>query len=135
IITERYKSSPAHGSRGKIQIRRMLPTRDSEFKLGPLRRAVRSAITYLYLPVLIAWALRGSGWDVVLVHGRYAKKLLLKLFQVAGLRVVVFLSDLFTSTAQLGGCDAVICNSERVYQNAAENLSELCPIHYIPLAF
>jgi glycosyltransferase involved in cell wall biosynthesis len=134
VVTERCGDSPQHERRGKIVLQRVLPARDNDPGLSARRRMVRSLITYLSLPVAIAWNLHQSGFDAVLVHGRYGKKPLLKLFKLLGLRVVVFLSDLFTPLAQLAECDAVICNSEAVFERAAAQLSA-GQVYHVPLPF
>jgi glycosyltransferase involved in cell wall biosynthesis len=85
--------------------------------------------------VAIAWELRRKRSQVVLVHGRYAKRAFLKVLKLLGAKIVVCLSDLFTPPQDLTDCDAVICNSESVYKRAVSQLPTSCRVSYVPLPF
>jgi glycosyltransferase involved in cell wall biosynthesis len=135
VLTERFKGSPRREQNKKIVVRRVLPPRDTRPRLHVADRALRSATTYLYLLVSIAWELRRRRSQVVLLHCRYGKRGFLKVLKFLGAKVVVCLSDLFTSPAGLADCDAVVCNSENVYKRALSQLPASCLVSFVPLPF
>jgi glycosyltransferase involved in cell wall biosynthesis len=135
ILTERCEGIPAHEHSENIVVHRVLPSRDTSPQLHVGNRVLRSAGTYAYLLGAIAWELRRKRSQVVLVHGRYGKRTFLKGLKLLGAKIVVFLSDLFTPAQDLADCDAVICNSENVYERADSCLPTRCRVAYVPLPF
>jgi glycosyltransferase involved in cell wall biosynthesis len=135
ILTERCEGSPAYEHSENIIVHRVLPSRDTRPQLHVANRLCRSAVTYSYLLIAIAWELRRKQSQVVLVHGRYGKRGFLRALKLLGAKVVVCLSDLFAPAQDLADCDAVICNSESVYNRANSQLPTSCRVAYVPLPF
>ncbi len=135
ILTERRKGSPRREDRGKILIRRVLPSRDTNLRLNAALRMIRSAFTYPLLTLAIVWHMHRESTRAVLVHGRYGRKSFLRILKLCGAKVAVFLSDHYTSPRNLSHCDAIICIAENVHDRATRDLGPTSKIHYVPLPF
>lgn len=135
ILTERCPGTLRWERRGKSIVHRVLPPRDTDPNRNPAFRIARSLLTYFMLPFLVAHYLREPGSRVVLVHGRYCKRPFLAVLKSLGIKTVAFVSDLFTSPSQLLDCDAVICNSEKVYKHISTKLPLRPRVYHVPLPF
>ena len=133
ILTEHCPGHPRTERQGKVEVFRLLPARDTRPELGWFSRRLRSAMTCLALPLLVAWQCRRNRIRVIVIHGRYARRWLLKLLRRLSLEAVVFLSDRHASPEAMAEARAVVCNSEAVFKRAAGALQAGAAVHYAPV--
>lgn len=130
LLTERRKGSPAREIMGKTLVLRLLPaTRRAK---GPMNAAI-GLWRYALLTATAACYLRHRRSRLVLIHGRFGRKVFLRTLKLLGAKVAVLLSDHYRPPENFAECDAVICVTESVHERARLKLSGKCQIHYVPL--